>query len=260
MLPIDIHTHTVASGHGTTDTIADLAKQAHKKGMTLLGISDHGPATPGSCKESYFRSLKSAPHSRAGISVLYGAEANILNERGALDLSDEVLSGLDFCIASIHPQSFQSPAYHRSSFWDRKQVTEDVEAARFYNTQAYIRAMENPHVKIIGHPDDQHYPVDWEAMAQAAAKHHIIIEVNEASLSPGGYRGETKETMCNILNACFKYRLPILLSSDRHGAAGVGEAPLAQKLVAELHYPEELILNFMPAEEFAKILQRKETV
>ena len=115
-------------------------------------------------------------------------------------------------------------------------------------------------MNIIGHPDDQHYPVDCEALAQAAAKHHIIIEVNEASLSPGGYRGETKETMCNILNACFKYRLPILLSSDSHGAAGVGEAPLAQKLVAELHYPEELILNFMPAEEFAKILQRKETV
>ena len=113
MLPIDIHTHTVASGHGTTDTIADLAKGAYKKGMTLLGVSDHGPATPGSCKESYFRSLKSAPHSRAGIPVLYGAEANILNENGALDLPDSILENLDFCIASIHPQSFRSPVYHR---------------------------------------------------------------------------------------------------------------------------------------------------
>ena len=256
MLPIDIHTHTVASGHGTTDTIADLAKQAHKKGMTLLGISDHGPATPGSCKESYFRSLKSAPRNRAGIPVLYGAEANILNERGALDISNEVLAGLDFCIASIHPQSFRSPAYHRSSFWDRKQVTEDVEAARHYNTEAYIRAMENPNVNVIGHPDDQHYPIDCEALAEAAAKHHIVIEVNEASLAPDGYRGDTRETMCRILNACMKYRLPILLSSDSHGAVSVGEAPLAEGLVAELCYPKELILNFMSVKDFIKVLQR----
>lgn len=255
MLPIDIHTHTVASGHGTTDTIADLAKHAHHKGMTLLGISDHGPATPGSCKESYFRSLKSAPRNRAGIRVLYGAEANILNERGVLDISDEVLEGLDFCIASIHPQSFISPAYHRSSFWDRKQITEDVEAARFYNTQAYIRAMENPHVNIIGHPDDQHYPIDCEALAEAAAKHRVIIEVNEASLSPDGYRGETKETMREILCACLKRRLPILLSSDSHGHAGVGEAPLAEELVTGLCYPRELIINFMSMEALTELLQ-----
>lgn len=250
MLPIDIHTHTVASGHGTTDTIADLAKKAYAKGMTLLGISDHGPATPGSCKESYFRSLASAPRNRAGIRLLYGAEANILNEQGNLDLPDSCLAGLDFVIACIHPQSFKSPAYHRSSFWDRHQVTEDVDAARHYNTQAYIRAMENPYVKIIGHPDDQHYPIDCKQFVDAAEKNHIIIEVNEASLAPGGYRGDTKATMTELLQLCSRRRLPILLSSDSHGAAGVGDAPYAEALVAKLQYPRELILNYLPTEEF----------
>lgn len=257
MLPIDIHTHTVAGGHGTTDTIADLAKAAYAKGMTVLGISDHGPATPGSCKESYFRSLSSAPGIRAGISVLYGAEANILNEQGQLDLSDEVLSGLDFCIASIHPQSFRSPAYHRGSFWNRRPVAEDTQAARLYNTQAYIRAMENPYVTVIGHPDDQHYPIDCEQLAEAAALHQVIIEVNEASLMPGGYRGEARETMTAILTHCRRHNLPILLSSDSHGAAGVGEAPHCEALIAETGYPRELILNYMEPETVRSILRRR---
>ena len=70
---MDLHTHSVASGHGTTQTIAELAKTACARGIHVLGISDHGPATPGSCRESYFRSLKTAPHKRCGITILYGA-------------------------------------------------------------------------------------------------------------------------------------------------------------------------------------------
>lgn len=41
----DIHTHSIASGHGTTCTISDMAKAASKKGLKLLGIFDHGPGT-----------------------------------------------------------------------------------------------------------------------------------------------------------------------------------------------------------------------
>ena len=41
----DIHTHSIASGHGTNCTISDMAKEAGRKGLKLLGISDHGPGT-----------------------------------------------------------------------------------------------------------------------------------------------------------------------------------------------------------------------
>ncbi len=257
MLPIDLHTHTVASGHGTVNTIADLAKTAYAKGMLLLGVSDHGPATPGSCQESYFRSLKSAPKNRAGIRILYGAEANILDEHGHLDISEPVLSSLDFCIASIHPQTFRSPAYHRFSFWDRRQVTENTEVAKRYNTQAYIHAMERPYVNIIGHPDDPHYPIDCEQFVEAAAKNHIIIEVNEASLIPGSYRGDTSENMKAILQLCREKNLPILVSSDSHGAAGVGEAPYAESLLQKTDYPRELIINYMEPDAVCALLKER---
>ncbi len=257
MLPIDLHTHTVASGHGTTNTIADLAKTAYGKGMLLLGVSDHGPATPGSCQESYFRNLKSAPKNRAGVRILYGAEANILDEQGHLDLSEPILSGLDFCIASIHPQTFRSPAYHRFSFWDRRQVAEDTEEAKFYNTQAYIRAMERPYVNIIGHPDDPHYPIDFAQFVEAALQNHVIIEVNEASLVPGGYRGDTKENMTAILKLCRQKQLPILLSSDSHGAKGVGEVPYSEALIKEVEYPNELIVNYMEPDMVCSLLKQR---
>ena len=57
----DLHTHTISSGHGSTDTLTDLAKTAAQRGLKSLGISDHGPATAGSADESYFRNLALAP-------------------------------------------------------------------------------------------------------------------------------------------------------------------------------------------------------
>ena len=42
----DIHTHSIASGHGTSCTISDMAKEASRKGLKLLGISDHWSRNP----------------------------------------------------------------------------------------------------------------------------------------------------------------------------------------------------------------------
>ena len=254
-LPMDLHIHTVASGHGSMDTITDLAKAGAERHMLCLGISDHGPATPGSCEEPYFRSLKMAPQKRAGIRLLYGVEANILDENGRLDLSMDTLKGLDYCIASIHPKSFQSPFYHRQSFWNHKQVTEDVEKARHSNTQAYIRAMENPYVRILGHPDDTHYPVEEEALVEACVRYHVILEVNEASLSPEGYRGDTRPVITGLLKLCLEKNHPILVSSDSHGAKGVGKAPLSKALLSELSFPKELIVNTWTVERFLQFGQ-----
>lgn len=246
MIPMDLHTHTVASGHGTCQTIADLARAARQKGMSVLGISDHGPATPGSCRESYFRSLKIAPGKRAGIKLLYGAEANILDESGRLDLCSETMAGLDYVIASLHSQTFSpaDSAKNRSQF----SAADLTETER--NTQALLSAMKNPYVRIIGHPDDVNFPIDACRVVQAAIENHVILEVNEASLSPQGYRGDTKNNMSALLTLCLRYRHPILLSSDSHGSLGIGEASRSLALVREIGFPYELILNYLPPERF----------
>lgn len=221
----DLHTHTIASGHGTRCTITDMAKKAASRGLSLIGITDHGPATLRSGKPSYFRSLHMAPKVRCGIRVLYGVELNIKDYKGSLDLDDDTLKLLDFAIASIHPQNLKP-------------------GSRSENTEAYICAMKNPYVRMIGHCDDTKYDVDYLALVQAASEHHVLLEVNNSSLSPEGYRGDTRENYRQQLHYCAQYQHPVVLSSDSHGTAHIGDIRYAEQFIKECAFPEELILNY----------------
>lgn len=161
----DIHTHTIASGHASTATITDMAKAAASRNLKMLGISDHGPATCGGGKPSYFRSLSYAQKERLGVEMLYGAEANILNNEGKLDLEDSILAKLDYVIASIH-KPVKKPGTMEE------------------NTAAYIAAMKNPYVRIIGHCDDVKYPVDYLEIVKTAMKYDVLLEINKQFLKP----------------------------------------------------------------------------
>ena len=171
----DIHTHSIASGHGTTCTISDMAKAASKKGLKLLGISDHGPGTLASGTSSYFRSLPFYPRKRFGIDFLYGVELNILDSAGHTDLSDELLNNLDYAIISMHRQNYRSGSVSQ-------------------NTEAYINAIKHPAVKILGHCDDTHFPVDYETLARAALRENVIFEITKLPSHPEDI-GETQEPM-----------------------------------------------------------------
>ena len=105
----DMHTHSIASGHGTSCTISDMAKSASRKGLKLLGITDHGPATLAAGTASYFRSLTYSPRKRFNVELLYGIELNILDVNGKVDLEQELLEKLDYSIASIHAQKRKTP-------------------------------------------------------------------------------------------------------------------------------------------------------
>lgn len=225
MNQLDIHTHTIASGHGTSCTIADMAKAAYSKGLSLLGITDHGPATMCSCKPSYFRSLAMAPKKRCGVELLYGVELNILDYQGSVDLDPDTLAILDYAIASIHPKNLKP-------------------GSRAENTNAYIEAMKNPFVKMIGHCDDTKYNVDYEALVQAAKDNKILLEINNSSLSPDGYRGDTTQNNQELLKWCKKYGMPIVLSSDSHGTEHIGDIKYAEEFVFNFDYPSDLIFNY----------------
>lgn len=220
----DIHTHTIASGHGSGATITDMAKAAKARGLKMLGISDHGPATLGGGRVSYFRNLKYAPKERLGIRMLYGAEANIVNLKGNLDIKDGILADLDFVIASMHHPTIRPGSAQE-------------------NTEAYIRAMKNPHVSVIGHCDDEKYPVDPFRLFAAAMDNHVLLEINNSSLSPEGYRGDTKYTDLVLLNLSVHFNYPVLFSSDSHGKAHVGDFTYAADAARLAQVPRNLILN-----------------
>lgn len=224
-LQFDIHTHTIASGHGSTSTITDMARAAASKKLRLLGISDHGPATRGGASPSYFRSLFHAPRHRLGIEMMYGAEADIINNEGKLDLENKVLAGLDYVIASMH-KTVRRPGTPKE------------------NTAAYIAAMKNPYVRIIGHCDDVNFPVDYHALVAAARDEHVLLEINNSSLSPDGYRGDTRFNDSMLLNLCRHYHYPVIFGSDSHGTGCVGEFGYALDLAGLADMPKSLILNY----------------
>lgn len=221
----DIHTHTIASGHGSSATITDMAKAAKAANLKMLGISDHGPATLGGGRISYFRNLKYAQRERLGIKMLYGAETNIINMKGNLDLSDDILENLDFVIASMHKPTLKPGSAEE-------------------NTEAYIKAMKNPCVSVIGHCDDEKFPIDPFKLFKAAMENHVLLEINNSSLSPEGYRGDTRFTDLVILNLSVHFNYPVLFSSDSHGKAHVADFTYAAEAARLAKVPRNLILNY----------------
>lgn len=237
---LDIHTHSIASGHGSRDTVTDMAKAAADRSLKILGISDHGPKTPGAGSSSYFRNLRLAQRSRFGVSLLYGAELNILNENGDVDLEDSIIASLDYAFISMHPPVFQE---------------RDKNALVDICTNAYINAMKHPGVRFIGHPDDGRFPADYKRLLCACAEYRVYPEINNASLMPDAYRMDGYKNSMEILSLCKEMCLPVLLSSDSHGREHIGDMKYIYPLLEECGFPAELVIN-KSAEFLYKLLEK----
>ena len=98
---LDLHTHTIASGHAY-NTLYEMAQAAADKGLSLYGCSEHAPAMPGTCHAFYFSNFKVLPRVIRGVPVLMGTELNILDYTGRVDLEDHYLLKTDYAIASLH--------------------------------------------------------------------------------------------------------------------------------------------------------------
>lgn len=220
---LDMHSHTIASGHAYS-TITEMAKAASEKGLQLLGITEHAPMMPGSCKRIYFQNLRVIPREQFGVRLLFGVELNIMDYRGTVDLEDEVLKKTDIRIASLHGPCIKPGTIEE-------------------NTCAIIGAMKNKYVDIIGHPDDSVYPLDYELIVKAARRYCTILEVNNSSLHPKSSRQNARENLICMLRLCEEYRVPIIMDSDSHIDADVGNHKFSEPLLQELSFPEELILN-----------------
>lgn len=223
---IDLHTHTIASGHAY-NTISEMVKAAAERGLKLLGITEHAPAMKGTCSEFYFSNLKVLPREKQGVRVLYGAELNVLDMDGHVDLPEDILAQMDIVIASMHIPCLKSGTMEE-------------------NTRAYINVMKNPYVNIIGHPDDGRYPVDYRMLAKAAKENGVLLEVNNSSLSPLSFRMGAADNYRRLLKYCKEFGTRIIIDSDAHVDLDVGNHELAYQLLAEESFPAELVVNARP--------------
>ena len=87
---LDVHTHTIASGHAY-GTLTEMAKEAAVRGLKLLGITEHTHNMPGTCDDLYFVNLRVVPREMFGIRLMLGAELNIMDYEGTVDLPDWII-------------------------------------------------------------------------------------------------------------------------------------------------------------------------
>lgn len=220
----DTHSHTLVSGHAYS-TIREMAEMAKEHGMEVLALTEHAPDMPGTCGEYYFENLKVVPRERYGIQMLFGTELNILDEDGRVDLRDGLLKKLDIVIASIHTPCFKG-----------EKTKESV-------TKAFVNAMKNPYINIIGHPDDSRFPVDYEILAKTAKETGTLLEVNNSSMRADNRRENAEENIRVMLEYCKKYRTPVTTGSDSHIDLDAGKLNLAEKILEECGFPEELVVT-----------------
>jgi len=220
---MDLHTHTQASGHGYS-TLKENIEVAKEVGIKVLGLSEHGPAMPGGPHPFFFTNYKCIPREYGDLRLLCGVEANVLDYEGHLDLEIGILKRMDYVIASLHPVCMTPGS-----------VAE--------NTQAAINAMKKSYVKILGHPDDSRIPLDYEELVRAAKSENVALEVNNSSLHPKAARKGGRENIITLLDTCMKYQVPVLLGTDSHICYTVGCFEEALKVIREVDFPEDLILN-----------------
>lgn len=193
----DLHMHTTASDG--TATIEDMIAAAQKRGLEYIAITDHSKRVTMAHGLDSRRLLKQWAlidsinrELDRTLTILKGVECDIL-EKGGMDLPDHVLAKADWTIASIHYGQNQS----------RAQITDRI-----------VDALKNPHVDVLAHPTGRlinrrdAYPVDMEAVLQAAAEYGKMLELNA---HPS--RLDLNDIHCA---AAKRLGIPIVINTDAH--------------------------------------------
>lgn len=220
---LDTHTHSLASRHAYS-TVDENMRYAAEKGLELVALTDHAPGMKDTTCHAYFSNLQVLPQEMYGVRLLRGIELNIMDYDGSVDMDDATLSRLDLAIASLHTPCL-------------------TPGSRKENTRAILKAMENPYVAILGHPGDPRYAVDYDAVFRAARETGTLLEINNASLVPGGFRDGSQENMERLLYLSMEAGQPVILGSDAHFYRSIADFGYAEALLEKMNFPSELILN-----------------
>ena len=220
----DTHAHTLASGHAYS-TIREMAAAARKRGLKALALTEHAPEMPGTCGLFYFQNLDVVPREADGVRLLMGAEVNIMDPDGTVDLPEKTCRSLDIVVASIHP-----PCY-------------GLDHTREENTRAYVEVMKKPYVNIIGHPDDGRFPFDCETIVRTAKETGTLLELNNSSMRPQSSRKGTRENILAMLDLCRQYEVPVTTGSDAHVDVDAGNFANVREVLDYCNFPEELVIT-----------------
>lgn len=231
------HNHTTASDG--RNTLEEMASAAEDLGLQYLGIADHSKSSFQAHGLDEKRLLAQVEAIRAfnaanpNIRIFAGVECDIL-KNGDLDFSDEILSQLDYVVASVH-NAFNLPEAEM--------------------TKRIIKAIENPYVTMLGHLTGRllltrkPYAVDIPAVIEAAAATKTIIELNAtASRLDMDWRwwplAKSKGVKCSI-------------NPDAHSTGGLQCLWLGVALARKGWLTRKDVINTLPLDKVETALREK---
>ena len=237
----DYHTHTRRSDGRQGEEQIIVA--ALGRGLKEVAITDHGPlaAVIGvKNPEVYLQTkerVKNLQPLYPDLKILVGAEANIRDLEGNLDVPPEVLDQLDIVIAGLHPFTLPSSLQDGVDIFVQNSLRRLSQAQRekavMANTQALMAAIyANPQIDIISHPG-LFFTVDIEEVAQACVKQGVLFEINCAHEHPD---------VSDIMIA-ERSGVDFIINSDAHFTDTVGDLRYGNEVVAELDIDLRRIAN-----------------
>jgi DNA polymerase (family 10) len=235
----DVHMHTNASdGH---NTISEMAEAALACGYQYIAITDHSKNLAMTNGLDEKRALEHIQRIRAvdqqmegRIRVFTGIEVDILAD-GALDLDDEVLAQMEIVIASVHTRFEQS----------REEMTARV-----------LRAIENPYVRILGHPTGrlllrrEPFSMDMGTVLRRAAELGVAVEHNAAP--------ERLDLNERDLRLAKELGCRIVIDSDSHDARNLGKMEYGLRQLRRAWLGPQDVLNTLEAEKLLGALRPRQ--
>ncbi|MCC6486105.1 MAG: DNA polymerase/3'-5' exonuclease PolX [Candidatus Hydrogenedentes bacterium] len=161
-----IHCHSTYSDGRAT--IAQMAQGAKERRYAYLVMADHsqsaayaGGLTPQRVEEQH-KEIDTLNKKLTGFRIVKGIESDIRTD-GSLDYEEDVLKSFEFIIASVHSK---------------------LEMGEAEATRRVIKAIENPHTDVLGHPTGrlllarEGYSLDYEKVMDACVANRVAIEIN----------------------------------------------------------------------------------
>ncbi|MGV8171464.1 MAG: PHP domain-containing protein [Candidatus Woesearchaeota archaeon] len=230
MLKIDLHIHSLHSGHAY-GSFYDIVNEARRKKMKMIAITDHGPALLGSATFLHFGMGSRMPKYN-DLKILWGCEANILDSKGNIDLSLKLQQKLDILLVGLH-------------------ACGNKDAGINGNTKAVINALKNPNIDVLTHPTHPMMPYDFDKVFQAALDNNVLLELNLSKLATAKDLSLFKK----MIDMTRKAGKKIIVNSDAHFIHEIGDDSVLKKYWKELGLTNDIIINNYP-DELMKFLKR----
>ncbi|MBC7844065.1 MAG: hypothetical protein H7099_17250 [Gemmatimonadaceae bacterium] len=233
-----LHCHSLYSDGGFG--IGDLAAAAMARGWSYLGISDHSRSAlnaHGMSAEAVRQQHEEIDDVNASLAgrfrVLKGVEADIL-PCGTVDFGAPLLDRFDYVIASVHTRFGMNST----------QMTDRV-----------LKAMDDPHVTIIGHPTGrllltrEPYPIDLATILERAAHVGVAVELNADP-----HRLDLDWRWCR---AARDAGVQVELGPDAHSIAGLDHVALGVSMARKGWLGASDVLNTRSADEVLAYARRR---